>query len=229
MNELDGLTTPHLADACLRDRIELRLAPQGLRPVVPGTSARGNAVPVRHFGSVDIFIEAIATATPGSVLVIDDGGRDDQACIGDLIVGEAKLAGLAGIVVWGRHRDTGDIQKIGLPVFSLGAFPAGPQSAVERDPDAFASARVGQSLVDAGDVVLADDDGAVFLSADQVAGIAATARSIRDREVEQAARLERGSSLYAQFDYGEFLRRRAEDPSYTLRAHLQAVGRAIET
>ena len=43
-------------------------------------------------------------AQPGDVLVIDDGGRVDEACIGDLAVLEARTAGVAGIVVWGRGR-----------------------------------------------------------------------------------------------------------------------------
>ena len=64
--------------------------------MVPGIHVTGGVLPVRHSGSVDVFIEAISQAEPGSVLVIDDNGRRDQACIGDLIAGEAKLAGLAG-------------------------------------------------------------------------------------------------------------------------------------
>lgn len=60
---------------------------------------------------------------PGCVLVIDDNGRHDQACIGDLVVGEAKLAQFAGILVWGCHRDTRKIRAIDLPVFFLEAFP----------------------------------------------------------------------------------------------------------
>ena len=38
----------------------------------------------------------------------------------------AFFAGIAGIVIWGLHRDTVDIMAIGLPVFSLGALPTGP-------------------------------------------------------------------------------------------------------
>jgi 4-hydroxy-4-methyl-2-oxoglutarate aldolase len=38
-------------------------------------------------------------AEPGDVLVIDNGGRMDEGCIGDLTVLEAQASGLAGIAV----------------------------------------------------------------------------------------------------------------------------------
>ena len=58
-------------------------------------------LPARHAGSVDVFLEAFDRAAPGDVLVADNGGRLDEACIGDLIALEAQTAGLAGMVVWG--------------------------------------------------------------------------------------------------------------------------------
>jgi regulator of RNase E activity RraA len=79
----------------------------------------GRACPARHVGSVDIFLEALEAAAPGDVLVVDSGGRLDEACVGDLVVLEAQAAGLEGIMIWGLHRDTADIRTIGLPVFSL--------------------------------------------------------------------------------------------------------------
>jgi regulator of RNase E activity RraA len=42
----------------------------------------------------------------GDVLVVDNGGRLDEACVGDLVALEAKHAGVAGIAIWGLHRDT---------------------------------------------------------------------------------------------------------------------------
>jgi regulator of RNase E activity RraA len=40
------------------------------------------------------------------VLVVDNGGRLDEACAGDLVALEAQAAGLEGLVIWGLHRDT---------------------------------------------------------------------------------------------------------------------------
>ena len=65
-------------------------------------------------------------AAPGDVLVVDNGGRLDEACVGDLVALEAQAAGVEGMVIWGLHRDTADIRAIGLPVFSLERSPLAP-------------------------------------------------------------------------------------------------------
>ena len=130
------LTTAHLADACLRAQIPMRCAPAGLQAVVSGSRLAGRVCPARHVGSVDIFLEAFEGAAPGDVLVVDNAGRLDEACVGDLVALEAQGAGLEGLVIWGLHRDTADIRAIGLPVFSLGAIPSGPQRLDDRPKDA---------------------------------------------------------------------------------------------
>src|SRR5437867_13136588 len=93
------LTTPHVADACLRRGVDVRGAPSNLRPL-SSSSCRiaGTVRPARHYGSVDVFLEAIERARPGDVLAVDNGGRADEACVGDLLVLEAKAAGLAALV-----------------------------------------------------------------------------------------------------------------------------------
>ena len=55
------LSTPLIADACLRLQIPLRFAPSGIHPLIECKIA-GQALPVRHYGSVDIFLEAMGTA-----------------------------------------------------------------------------------------------------------------------------------------------------------------------
>jgi regulator of RNase E activity RraA len=96
MNPLDlqrtylDLTTPHVADAIMHLDIPVRQAPANVRPLWDDTHIVGRARPARHYGSVDVFLEAIEHADPGDVLVVDNAGRDDEACVGDLIL--SKLA-----------------------------------------------------------------------------------------------------------------------------------------
>src|ERR1700712_2500592 len=99
---MSALSTAAIADASIRLGIAVRTGPTSLRPLVPGTRFEGPARPVTHLGSVDVLLETIDDAAKGSVMVIDNGGRDDEACVGDLMVLEAKLAGFTDMVVWGR-------------------------------------------------------------------------------------------------------------------------------
>jgi len=228
LEEFAELSTPLVADACVRCGVPLRAAPAGIRAVVAGQRVAGRVLPARHYGSVDVFLEALGQAVAGDVLVIDNGGRTDEACVGDLVVLEARAAGVAGLVVWGLHRDTSELAAIGLPVFSYDSCPAGPERVDEREPGAMTTARFGEHLASSEDVVFADDDGVVFVPAVQVDAVLAAARRIGDVERDQARRIRDGQTLRQQTAFDDYLAQRAVDPSYTFRQHLRRTGGAIE-
>lgn len=222
------LTTAIVADALVRLSLPIRIAPAPMRPLVAGMRVWGPARPVRHYGSVDVFLEAIELAAPGEVLVIDNGDRSDEGCMGDLAALEAKTAGLAGAIVWGRHRDSAELREIGWPLFSTGACAVGPREMRPREPDAFESACVGSVEVKGTDLVFGDDDAVLFLARngrDEVIGVA---RQIATTERAQAARMRAGESLRAQVGWTDYVRARQTRPTLTFREHLRRVGGAIE-
>ncbi|WP_405361631.1 RraA family protein [Kitasatospora sp. NBC_00085] len=223
-----GLSTPLLADACVRLGLAPRAAPAGIGAVVAGSRIAGRALPVRHYGSVDVFLEAYGAAGPGDVLVIDNDGRTDEACVGDLAVLEARAAGVAALVVWGLHRDTPELAGIGLPVFSYGSLPLGPLRLDEREPEALVTARFGPHLVSGEDVVFGDADGVLFVPAARADEVLETAAGIARTERAQAERIRSGDTLRRQTAFDDYLARRAADPSYSFRQHLRRVGGAIE-
>jgi regulator of RNase E activity RraA len=226
--QFSSLSTPLVADACLRLGIPLRVAPWGIEPLVAGSRIAGRALPARHFGSVDVFLEAMGTAQPGDVLIVDNGGRMDEGPVGDLTTLEAKYTGLAGIAIWGCHRDTSELIEIAFPVFSYGHCPAGPQRLDPRDGEAMSRIEFGPFSVTNEDVVFADADGVVFAPAHRSEDILATARVIWTRERGQAEAIARGETLRAQLRFDEFLVGRSNDSSYSFRKHLQRIGGAIE-
>ena len=84
------LSTANLADACMRADVLVRGSRESMRPVVASSKLAGRALPARHAGSVDVFLEAFNRASAGDVLVVDNAGRTDEACVGDLVVIEAQ-------------------------------------------------------------------------------------------------------------------------------------------
>jgi len=225
---LAGLSTPNLADACLRLGISVRCAPAGVTAVQRGMRCAGRALPTHHVGSVDIFLEVLQHARPGDVLVVDNGGRLDEGCVGDLVAIEVQKAGLQGIVIWGLHRDTDDLLRIGLPLFSLGTMPTGPQRLDPRPEDCMQAARVGTWNITRQDMVACDSDGVIFMPEEKLQEIMVAAANIRDTERRQAEKMHAGVSLREQTRFAEYLSSRATNPSIGFREHLRRLGSAIE-
>jgi 4-hydroxy-4-methyl-2-oxoglutarate aldolase len=222
-------TTPFIADACVMLEVPVRVGPPGLRPLIPSARIAGPACPARHAGSTDVFLEAIAAAHRGDVLVIDNTGRMDEGCIGDLVAGEAFVAGLSGLVVWGAHRDSAAIQAIAVPVWSLGTCPNGPLELRTRSTHALEAASIGHHVtVTKDDCVFADTDGVVVIATADAPRIVAAARDIAVREQAQAMRLLSGERLRDQLQLDAYVARRRDDPSHSFRAHLKSLGGAIE-
>jgi len=222
------LSTPLIADACLRAKVPLRVAPFGIRPVVQGMRVAGRVLPARHRGSVDTFLEVMKKALPGDVLVVDNESRGDESCIGDLTVLEAQASGLAGSVVRGFHRDTHELVRIGFPVFSYGSYPAGPHRHDQRSSQDLSSAQWDGFTVNHDDVVFADDDGVLFVPSSAIEKVLEAATSIWKVERRQADAIQAGKKLSEQLDFDSYIAKRDSDPFYTLRKHLRERGGAVE-
>jgi 4-hydroxy-4-methyl-2-oxoglutarate aldolase len=228
--EIDDLVaTAQVVDACMRLKIPYRIAPAGITQVIPQSKPIfGRCIPVRHYGSVDIFLEVLEMTEEKGILIIDNGGRTGEACIGDLIVLEAQQAGVQAIAVWGLHRDTNDLLEINLPVWSYGSYPSGPARLDPRESDALTSAQFGDFLVTAADIVFMDQDGIVFVEAIHLDQILETATAIRKTERRQASLASKGTTMRQQFQFSSYLEKRHGNPNYTFRAHLASLSKSIE-
>jgi 4-hydroxy-4-methyl-2-oxoglutarate aldolase len=222
-------STPFIVDACVALGLPVRTGAPGLVPLVGDARVAGRGSPARHAGSVDVFLEAIHDAERGDILVVDNVGRRDEGCVGDLVAGEALMAGLAGILVYGTHRDTAAIRALGIPVWSLGSCPVGPQELRARSPHARAAASIGaHTTVTREDIVFLDEDGVIVVDRAEAPRVIDAARDIAAREIAQATRLLKGERLWDQLGLDDYLTARRDNPELTFRQHLKARGGAIE-
>jgi regulator of RNase E activity RraA len=223
-----AISTALVFDASVRLDVNLRVAPAGIHPLLAASRLAGRVLPVQHYGSVDVFLEAFGTAELGDVLVIDNHGRIDESCVGDLTALEAQGSGLSGMVIWGCHRDTAELLQVRLPVFSYGSCPAGPLQQRPRDATALEWATFGSFNVGRDDVVFADDDGVIFIREVDAEKVLSIARDIWQTERRQAEAVRNGKKLREQLRFDEYLAKRVNDQSYTFRQHIRALGGAIE-
>ncbi|MHA2171365.1 MAG: RraA family protein [Candidatus Kariarchaeaceae archaeon] len=220
------LYTPQIADALVRQKLPLRVI--GIKPITKNTKIAGKALPVQHFGSVDIFFEMMDLANPGDILVIDNNGRTDEGCIGDLTALEARSAGIIGFVINGLHRDTPELVEMNFPVFSYGSIPLGPTRSDNRNNDAMQIARFGDIKVTSNDFVFADDDGVVFVSEDHLEPTLEIAASVRAQERIQAKKISDGENMREQLKFKDYMDKKSKNPNYEFREHLREIGGAIE-
>ena len=219
------MSTPLVADAIIRLGLPAKIAPGGVGPLVAGSKFAGPVSPVVLNGYADRVLEGVYRSDAGDVLVLDNHGRSDEACFGDLAAYEARSQGLVGVVIWGRHRDSAELMEIGVPLFSYGPYPLGMQREYEAVDDPFARCRFGDVTVDRGELVFADDDGVVFVPSGQIDAVIDAAEALRAAEQTQVDRIRAGTTLREQLQFDDYLRAKENDPTYTLGEHMKKLGR----
>ena len=127
------------------------------------------------------MLDAIDAAPPGSVYVmkLEDGA--DIAGIGGLMATAMKARGLAGAVIDAAVRDLPQIKKIQFPVFSTGVAPS---TSVNHYRFAGVNLPVtcAGALVNANDIISADEDGVVVIPRTQAAEILKKAQELDNTE-----------------------------------------------
>ncbi len=153
---------------------------KGVRSNLPGTRVIGRAVTLQFMPlREDIYEDAGATQEyverstalwavldaiePNDVLVVQAGGTLQTGVVGEMLGRHLKNRGGLGVVADGGIRDMRPLQDLGLPIWSLGSTPH-YASQGEVFPWGFhVPVAVGGVLVLPGDLIVADDDGAVVV------------------------------------------------------------------
>jgi 4-hydroxy-4-methyl-2-oxoglutarate aldolase len=121
----------------------------------------GSAFTVRTGRHDNLMLHAaIYLAKPGDVLVVE-AGDDQMAVAGGNVCAIAQKNGVRGLVVDGVVRDVPESRERGFPIFARGISPI----AAKRVGDGGLSVQIrcGGVIVNPGDVVVADEEGIVFV------------------------------------------------------------------
>jgi RraA family protein len=132
----------------------------GLRPFHGGGALVGPAFTVRTRPGDNLAIhKALEIVGPGDVIVVDGGGDETRALIGEIMLNIAKYRGAAGYVIDGAIRDSGAIAASDFPVFARAAIHRGPYKSGPGEINVPVS--IGGMVIAPGDIVVGDDDGVV--------------------------------------------------------------------
>ncbi|MEE2040842.1 RraA family protein [Nocardiopsis sp. CT-R113] len=167
---LSDLPAPNVGDVL--DRLYVLEA--AVSAVWKGARVVGPAFTVMTAGGDNKYIhEAIDTAQPGDVLVIDGQAATHRALLGDLMARRAQARGLAGFVVDGAIRDAADLEELAFPTWARAVTPAGPY---RNGPGHLqVPVSVGRVVVNPGDVIVGDDDGVAVIQRHRLEEIVAAA------------------------------------------------------
>lgn len=156
----------------------------GLRPFhrVDGAMA-GRALTVKTRPGDNQFIHrALDLVQPGDVVVVDGGGYEGRALIGEIMTSVAASRGAAGFVIDGAVRDSAAIGAGTFACFARSAIHLGPY---KDGPGAInVPVCVGGMVVRPGDIVVGDEDGVVAFPLEGAAELLAAVRAQEAREAE---------------------------------------------
>lgn len=178
----------------------------GIRCRVPGVSMVGVAYTVTYgpvedtttFHNAANYIDDVPA---GAVIVVDNGGSLECTTWGNILTAVAEQRGIAGTVIHGSARDLAEIRAHGYPLFSTGVSMVSGKnrvklSAVGADVD------IHGVRVSAGDVIVADDNGALRIPLAIAEAVAERATQVDETErriaeaVRAGARLDRARSEF---------------------------------
>jgi 4-hydroxy-4-methyl-2-oxoglutarate aldolase len=140
------------------------------------------------------MLDAIDNAKPGSVyvMVLEDGS--DYAGIGALMATAMKVRGLAGAVIDGGVRDTPQIRRIQFPVFSRGVVPSTTINHY-RFAGVNVQVKCAGAMVNAGDIITADEDGIAVVPRAHAAEVLKKAEALDNTEHSMLPFIEKFKSI----------------------------------
>lgn len=189
------LDTTSISDAL--DRLGVAGQCLNIKPLDHRFRLAGRAVTIlygpagRPAGTVGDYIDDVP---PGSVVVLDNGGRENATVWGDILTWVAHRRGIAGTVIDGACRDTYLCRDLNYPVYSRSYSMRTGKDRVQVEAMNVV-VNIGDARVAPGDLLRGDADGVLVIPREHEDAVLAAAEEIDSVEQQIRALIDQGTTL----------------------------------
>ena len=190
---------------------------QGLTSWMPGVAVAGPALTLQFMPKredvyqVDEYVDperqlhrhVLYHTQPGDIVVVDARGDMGSGVFGDMMLTYFKGRGGRGVVIDGCIRDYPKVQRLGLGLWLRGVTPNFHTQTTIFPFAVNVPVACGGVLVVPGDIIIADDDGAVVVPATLAPALLVAASDHQDWEDFSRLRLSEGGDLRKYYPLSE--------------------------
>jgi 4-hydroxy-4-methyl-2-oxoglutarate aldolase len=164
-----------------------------IKPIDRDMSLCGPAFTVVCAPRDNIMLQvAISYAQPGDVIVVSAGGYTEAGSFGDVLANACLARGIAGLVTDTGVRDTVEIRRLGLPVFSRSISIKG--TVKETLAPLNEPVTVGGQVIRPGDIVRGDADGVVVIRKEDIDFAITSSQAREDAEAGYIEQYKQGKT-----------------------------------